>query len=145
MIRTSFFSLALLGLLFSNVSLAAAPQDDIQCKVEQDQVNTALFMQGILTQEYRACSKGTIAALEVVSAVEFNGGSVDVQILDEQYNVRAMKTFTADNYNGTSLFLDDLAIPALKGDAFTILVKTLGNAECIDRGLLAQTDLVVGV
>ena len=25
-----------------------------------------------------------------------------------------MKTFTADNYNGTSLFLDDLAIPALK-------------------------------
>ena len=134
MIRTSFFSLALLGLLFSNVSLAAAPQDDIQCKVEQDQVNTALFMQGILTQGIRACSKGTIAALEVVSAVEFNGGSVDVQILDEQYNVRAMKTFTADNYNGTSLFLDDLAIPALKGDAFTILVKTLGNAECIMPG-----------
>ena len=29
--------MALLGLLFSNVSLAATPQDDIQCKVEQDQ------------------------------------------------------------------------------------------------------------
>ncbi len=134
MIRNSFLSLAVLGLLFSNVSLAAAPQDDIQCKVEQDQVNTAMFMQGILYQSYRACSKGTIAALEVTADVEFNGGSVDVHIKDDQFNTRAMKTFTADNFNGTSLYLDNLAIPALKGDGFTIMIKTLGNAECILPG-----------
>ncbi|RPG81044.1 MAG: T9SS C-terminal target domain-containing protein [Crocinitomicaceae bacterium TMED114] len=134
MIRTSFLSLAVLSLLFSNVSFAAAPQDDIQCKVEQDQINTAVFMQGILTQSYRACSKGTIAALEVVAAVEFNGGSVDVHIKDEQFNTRAMKTFTADNFNGRSFYLDNLAIPSLKGDDFTIMIKTLGNAECILPG-----------
>lgn len=134
MIRTSFLSMALLGLLFSNVSLAATPQDDIQCKVEQDQVNTALHVQGIVMQSYRACSKGTIAALEVVSAVEFNGGSVDVMIRDANGNPRALKTFTADNYNGTSLYLGDLAIPTLKHDDFTIMVKTFGNAECIMPG-----------
>ena len=132
MIRISFLSMALLGVLFSNVSLAATPQDDIQCKVEQDQVNTALHVQGIVTQSYRACSKGTIANLEVVSAVEFNGGSVDVMIRDANGNPRALKTFTADNYNGTSLYLGDLAIPTLKHDDFTIMVKTFGNpsASC---------------
>ena len=73
MIRTSFLSLALLGLLFSNVTLAASPQDDIQCKVEQDVVNTALFLEGMLTQSYRACSKGTISDLDIIAAAEFNG------------------------------------------------------------------------
>jgi hypothetical protein len=134
MIRTSFLSLALFGLLFSNVSLAASPQDDIQCKVEQDQVNTAVFHQGVLTQSYRACSKGTIASLEVFSAVEFNGGSVDVAIMDANFNPRALKTFTADNYNGTGFYLDELAIPALKGDDFIIMVKTFGDATCILPG-----------
>ena len=102
--------------------------------MEQDQVNTALHVQGIVMQSYRACSKGTIAALEVVSAVEFNGGSVDVMIRDANGNPRALKTFTADNYNGTSLYLGDLAIPTLKHDDFTIMVKTFGNAECIMPG-----------
>ena len=99
MIRISFLSLALLGVLFSNTALATGPQDDIQCKVEQDQVNTAIFVEGMITQSYRACNKGTIANLEVIADIQFNGGTVDMAILDADFTTRAMKTFTAENYN----------------------------------------------
>ena len=63
MIRTSFLSLALLGVLFSNTALAAIPQDDIQCKVEQGQINTAVVVESMVMQTYRACTKGFIANL----------------------------------------------------------------------------------
>ena len=103
MIRFSFLSFALLGILFSNTALAATPQDDIQCKVEQDQVNTAIFVEGMITQSYRSCTKGTIANLEVIADVQFNGGTVDMGVIDAHMTPRALKTFTADNYNGVSL------------------------------------------
>lgn len=134
MIRNAFLSLGLLGLFFLNTTLAAAPQNDIQCKVEQDQVNTAFVFQGMLAQSYRSCSKGTIAYLEVIADVEFDGGSVDVAIMDQHNTPRALKTFTADNYNGTSLYLGDLAIPTLKGDHFLIMIKTFNGASCILPG-----------
>ena len=78
MIRFSFLSFALLGILFSNTALAVTPQDDIQCKVEQDQVNTAIFVETMVSQTYRTCGKGTIANLEVIANVQFNGGTVDM-------------------------------------------------------------------
>lgn len=131
MIRTSFFSLALLGLLFSNVALATPSNGEIQCKVEQDEVTTALFLQGMLTQTYRACSKGSIASLDVVAAVEFNGGYVSVAIMDENNILRAIKTFTADNYNGTSMYLDNLAIPTLRNNTFNIVIKTFDGSSCV--------------
>lgn len=134
MIRNAFLSLGLLGLFSLNTALAAAPQDDIQCKVEQDQVNTAFVFQGMLAQSYRACGKGTIAYLEVIAEVEFDGGSVDVAIMDGHNTPRALKTFTADNYNGTSLYLGDLAIPTLEGDDFLIMIKTFNGASCILPG-----------
>lgn len=131
MIRTSFLSLALLGLLFSNVTLAASPQDDIQCKVEQDVVNTALFLEGMLTQSYRACSKGTISDLDIIAAAEFNGGTVSVAIMDANMTLRAIKTFTEDNYNGTSFYLDNLAIPTLRNSTIYVVLKTYDGASCV--------------
>lgn len=131
MIRISFLSLALLGVLFSNTALASGPQDDIQCKVEQDQVNTAIFVEGMITQSYRACNKGTIANLEVIADIQFNGGTVDMAILDADFTTRAMKTFTAENYNGTSLTMDNLSIPTLKHDGYTIMIKTFDGASMV--------------
>ena len=131
MIRISFLSLALLGVLFSNTALATGPRDDIQCKVEQDQVNTAIFVEGMITQSYRATNKGTIANLEVIADIQFNGGTVDMAILDADFTTRAMKTFTAE-YNGTSLTMDNLSIPALKHDeSYTIMIKTFDGASMV--------------
>ena len=131
MIRFSFLSLALLGVLFSNIALASGPQDDIQCKVEQDMVNTAIFVEGKISQTYRACNKGTVANLEVIADIEFNGGTVDMAILDASFTTRALKTFTAENYNGTSLVMDNLSIPTLKNDVYTIMIKTFDGASMV--------------
>ena len=143
MIRTSFLSLALIGLLFSNVSFAASPQDDIQCKVEQDAVNTALFFQGMLTQTYRSCSKGTISDLDIIATTEFNGGSVSVSILDATLTLRAIKTFTADNYQGSSFYLNNLAIPTLRNSTIYVVLKTYGDASCV-LPCTDNADLFVG-
>lgn len=134
MIRTSFFSLALLGLLFSNLTFAAAPQDDIACKVQQDQINTALIVEGILTQTYRACSKGSLANVEVFGEIDFNGGSVDFHVMDANGTPRAMKTFTAANYNGSSMVLDNLAIPTMKGEYFLLFIKAMNGATVVLPG-----------
>ena len=131
MIRISFFSLALCGVLFSNTALASGPQDDIQCKVEQDQVNTAVFVEGKISQTYRACNKGTIANLEVIAEIEFNGGTVDMAIMDAHFTTRALKTFTAENYNGTSLVMENLSIPTFKNDGYTIMIKTFDGASMV--------------
>lgn len=131
MIRISFLSFALLGVLLSQTAIAATPQDDIQCKVEQDQVNTAIFVETTVTQTYRACIKGTISTLEVIANVQFNGGTVDLGIFDGNMVQRALKTFTADNYNGTSLLMSNLSIPALHGDDFVIMIKAYNGASCV--------------
>ena len=131
MIRFSFLSLALLGALISNTALASGPQDDIQCKVEQDMVNTAIFVEGKISQTYRACNKGTIANLEVIADIEFNGGTVDMAIMDAHFTPRALKTFTAENYNGTSLVMNTLSIPTLKNEVYTIMIKTFDGATMV--------------
>ena len=131
MIRFSFLSFALLGILFSNTALAVTPQDDIQCKVEQDQVNTAIFVETMVSQTYRTCGKGTIANLEVIANVQFNGGTVDMGVMDAHMTPRALKTFTADNYNGVSLLMDNLSIPALQGDEFIIMIKAYNGASLV--------------
>ena len=43
----------------------------------------------MITQSYRACNKGTIANLEVIADIQFNGGTVDVAILDADFTTRA--------------------------------------------------------
>lgn len=131
MIRNSFLSLALLGVLFSNTALAATPQDDIQCKVEQGQINTAVVVESMVMQTYRACTKGFIANLEVIANVQFNGGTVDMGIMDSNMMPRAVKTFTTDNYNGSSLVLNNLSIPALQNDQFIIMIKAYNGASLV--------------
>ena len=141
MIRSIFLSLALLGLL-SQPAIAAAPQSDV-CKVEQDNINTALYVEGMLTQSFRTCSKGAISYIEVIAAVEFDGGTVDVAIMDDTFTPKALQTFTAANYNGTSLILENLAIPTLKLDQFTLVVRTMNGASCVIPGT-DEADLFVG-
>ena len=85
----------------------------------------------MITQSYRACNKGTIANLEVIADIQFNGGTVDMAILDADLTTRAMKTFTAENYNGTSLTMDNLSIPTLKHDEFIIMIKTFDGASMV--------------
>ena len=114
MIRSIFLSLALLGVL-SQPAVATAPQSDV-CKVEQDNINTALYVEGMLTQSFRTCSKGSISYIEVIAAVEFDGGTVDVAIMDDTFTPKALQSFTVANYNGTSLILENLAIPTLNLD-----------------------------
>jgi len=143
MIRIPFLSFALFGVLLSNTALAATPQDDIQCKVEQDQINTAIFVETTVTQTYRACTKGTIANLEVIANVQFNGGTVDMGIMDANMTPRALMTFTADNYNGTSLLMESLSIPALQGDEFIIMIKAYNGASCV-MPATDNSDLFVG-
>jgi len=132
MIRPISLSLALLGLLF-NTANAAGPQEDV-CKVEQDHINTAVFLEGAMTQTFRACSKGTISYVEVIASAEFNGGTIDISIMDENFVKRAMHTFTADNYNGSSLVLDNLSIPTLQDDQFTFMIRTNDGASCVIPG-----------
>ena len=51
--------------------------------------------------------------------------------MDENNILRAIKTFTADNYNGTSMYLDNLAIPALRNNTFNIVIKTFDGSSCV--------------
>lgn len=132
MIRTFSLTLALLGTFFQTAS-AVAPQEEL-CKVEQDYINTAIFVDGNFTQSFRTCSKGAISYVELIAAVDFNGGYLDVAILDDDYTRKAMTTVTAANYNGTSLLLSNLAIPALKNDGFTIMVRAYDGATCVIPG-----------
>lgn len=141
MIRSISLSMALLGLL-TQTAVAAAPQSDV-CKVEQDNINTALYVEGMLTQSFRTCSKGTISYIEVVAAVEFDGGTVDVAIMDDTFTPKALQTFTAANYNGTTLILDNLAIPTLNQDEFTLVVRTMNGASCVIPGT-DEASLFVG-
>jgi hypothetical protein len=142
MIRSIFLSMALLGLLFQNVQ-AAAPQDDL-CKVEQDHINTAVYLEGMLTQNFRACAKGTISYIEVIASVDFAGGQVDVAIMDDTFATKAMQTFTASNYNGTSLILENLAIPTLTHDEYTLVVRAMNGASCVIPGTDEPTQFVGG-
>lgn len=130
MIRISFFSFALLGVLFSQTAIAAIPQG-IQCNVEQDQVNTAIFVETTVTQNYQACIKGSLSELEVIANIQFDGGSVDLCIYDNNMVKRALKSFTADNYNGTSLVMDNLSIPTAQGDYFTFVISVYNGATCV--------------
>lgn len=132
--------MALLGLLIQTAS-AAAPQDEL-CKVEQDHINTAIYLEGQLTQSFRTCAKGSISYIEVIAAVEFNGGQVDVAIMDDTFTSKAMQTFTADNYNGTSLILENLAIPALNNEEFTLVVRTKLGASAVIPGTDEATHFV---
>jgi hypothetical protein len=134
MIRNSFLVLALAGLSFSNLGLAAAPQDAISCKTEQDQIKTAFFAQGKIAQTFSACTRGTLASLEVFADIEFNGGRIDLEISEVQGRSYALKTFTADNYNGTSLVLKDMAIPTTQGQEFVISMKLFGVDHCLLPG-----------
>ena len=147
MIRNSFLVLALAGLSFSNLGLAAAPQDAISCKTEQDQINTAFFIDRGIVQTFKACSPGTLASLELFATVDFNGGRVDLAVYDADGIPRALKTFTSSNYNGVSLVLNDLAIPTKEGDEFQIKMKLFGVASCLlpasDDPYLSAGNLVV--
>ena len=145
MIRNSFLVLALAGLSFSNLGLAAAPQDAISCKTEQDQITTAFFVQGKVMQSFMACSRGTLASLEVFADIEFDGGRIDVEIADADGNARALKTFTAHNYNGYSLVLNDMAIPSTKGQEFLISLKLMNVDHCLLPGTNDALQLVGGL
>ena len=125
----------LLGLcaLLTQTAFAAAPQDDL-CKTEQDHINTAIYVEGMLTQSFRTCSKGSISYIEVIASVDFDGGTVDVAIMDASFTPKALQTFTPDNYNGTSLILDNLAIPTLKNDEYTLVVRAMNGASCVIPG-----------
>lgn len=140
MIRSISLSLALVGLLFQTVN-AASPQDDV-CKVEQDHINTAIYVEGMLTQSFRACSKGTISYIEVIASVDFSGGEVDIAIMDDTFTAKAMQTYTAANYNGTSLTLDNLAIPTLKNNEFTVVLRAKNGASCVVPGTDNATQFV---
>ena len=99
--------------------------------MEQDQVNTAIFVETMVMQTYRSCAKGTIANLEVIANIQFNGGTIDMGVMDAHMTPRALKTFTADNYNGVSLLMDNLSIPALQGDEFIIMIKAYNGASLV--------------
>jgi hypothetical protein len=141
MIR-SFSLLGLLGLLFQT-AFAAAPQDDL-CKTEQDNINTAIYVEGMLTQSFRTCSKGAISYIEVIASIDFDGGTVDVAIMDDTFTPKALQTFTPANYNGTSLILDNLAIPTLKNEEFTLVVRAMNGASCVIPGTDDATLFVGG-
>ncbi|GEM_PF-1049934 len=133
MIRSFSLLLGLCGLLLQTVS-AISPQDDL-CKVEQDHINTAIYIDGQqLTQNLRACAKGTISSVEIIASADFNGGYFDVSILDETYTPKAMQTITADNYNGTSFVLGNLSIPTLLNDQFTLVIRAKNGASCVVPG-----------
>ena len=143
MIRSFSLSLALLGLLFQTAS-AAAPQGDV-CKVEQDHINTAIYVDGMMTQSFRVCSKGTISFIEVIASVDFAGGQVDIAIMDDTFTKRAMQTYTADNYNGTSIMLENLSIPVLQNDEFTIAVRATLGASFVVPGTDEPSNFVGGM
>ena len=134
MIRSFTFLLGLFGLFLQTAS-AASPQDDL-CKVEQDHINTAIYIDGAqMTQSLRACSKGTIAMLEVIASADFNDdGYFNVAIKDENFVTKAMQVITADNYNGTSFVLSNLAIPTLMNDQFTVVIRAQNGASCVVPG-----------
>ena len=143
MIRSFSLSLALLGLLFQTTQ-AASPQGDV-CKVEQDHINTAIYVEGTMTQSFRTCSKGSISYIELIASVDFAGGQVDVAIMDADFTPKAMQTFTADNYNGTSLILENLAIPVVQNDEFTLAIRAKFGASCVVPGTDEPTNFVGGM
>ena len=142
MIR-SISLLALLGLL-TQAAFAFSPQDEL-CKTEQDHINTAIYLEGMLTQNFRTCAKGTISYIEVIASVDFDGGTVDVAIMDDTFTPKALQTFTADNYNGTSLILNNLALPTLQNDEYTLVVRAMNGASCVIPGTDDAQNFVGGV
>ena len=133
MIRSFSLLLGLFGLLIQTVS-ATPPQDDL-CKVEQDHINTAIYIDGqTLSQNLRACAKGTISIVEIIASADFDGGYFDVAILDDTFTPKALHTVTADNYNGTSFVLNNLSIPTLMNDQFTIMIRAKNGASCVVPG-----------
>ncbi|MCH1575554.1 MAG: T9SS type A sorting domain-containing protein [Flavobacteriales bacterium] len=142
MIRSFSLLLGLFGLLLQTAS-AASPQDDL-CKVEQDHINTAIYIDGVqMTQNLRTCAKGTISMVEIIASAEFNGGFFDVAILDDTFTPKAMHTITADNYNGTSFVLNNLSIPTLMNEQFTLVVRAQNGASCVVPGT-EDADMFVG-
>ena len=133
MIRSFSLLFGLFGLLLQTVS-AASPQDDL-CKVEQDHINTAIYVDGqTMTQNLRACAKGTISSVEIIASADFNGGFFQVAIMDDTFTPKAMQTITADNYNGTSFVLGNLSIPTLMNDQFTLVIRAQNGASCVVPG-----------
>lgn len=130
MIRSFSLLLGLFGLLLQTAS-AASPQDDL-CKVEQDHINTAIYIDGVqMTQNLRTCAKGTISSVEIIASADFNGGFFDLAIMDATFTPKAMQTITADNYNGTSFVLSNLSIPTMKNDQYTLVLRAQNGASCV--------------